>query len=222
MKRDKCPCCHCTATKPTSVRLYNKANIYAEHGAQIVECVECNTQYVDVVPDHDRFIEQYSEEYYPVQTGGEKRFKDHFPGVSLSTSCVLEVGGGRTGVRAMAHDYFDVDISADTHWSSSMFDLFNDQDADLCRDLNIDTIVSCDCIEHVLYPDRFFDVAHKILRPGGVLYVQIGDFLDVVRSSKRQSAHINALTLKSLKFMTENKFKIVNARQSAFTFERLG
>ena len=213
MKREDCPFCGCPDSKPSGVAAYPKVGIKPFKDSKIVECDECKGQYTDIVPTESSFESMYTKDYGK-QKQGLVRFQRAFgDDVEFGEDTpVLEVGGGTVGVRAICERYWNVDLRGCADFQYP-FESMPDEDVTKCREEGVRAIVTCDCIEHVLYPDEFFAMAARILPPGGRMYMQSGECKEtdkVYPRNDRQAAHINCPSENSIRIMCGDEFDWVS------------
>ena len=128
--------------------------------------------------------------------------------------------------------YYSLDFDCRSNINRSI-DLVDDDDIDEIKKWKIDTIVSCDCIEHVLYPNKFINTCYKILPPGGRLYLQIGQFhpakisqqmIAIIPPEFIQVPHINSFTSFAISRSCDGKFRKLDGltkRKGAVVLERI-
>ena len=63
--------------------------------------------------------------------------------------------------------------------------------------MNIQNIVACDVIEHLMQPFKLFELASSILNTKGKFFLHVGQFHKSDSSIKDQAIHIQALHLSS-------------------------
>jgi len=186
MKRN-CPFCGSDWKELSSVKARQK--FFKVLCDDIMECGQCGSFYAHEI-DPDGLAELYRKSY-PKQPNGLRRFRANFPNVGHLDGNVLEIGGGQEGVRKIVSGvYHNVDLGSGATLNAAFDFLTDDQLNDLSAQ-GISTVVTCDCIEHMIDPRQAFINMHRILQPEGTIHVQIGEFHDENAEPTMQSPHIS-------------------------------
>ena len=198
--------------------------------SKFVGCKNCWGLFTDVVPNAEmlEFLYQYM---YEEQHSGERRFDQSFftDDFNQNAHIILEIGGGISGIKEKCakKTYYSLDFNNQSDIRQSI-DLIDDNDINKIKKWEIDTVVSCDCIEHILYPKKFIETCYKILPPSGRLYLQIGQYhsldSDVSVPEYIQVPHINHFTNVSMSEAINGKFRSLtdlSKIESAYVLERI-
>jgi SAM-dependent methyltransferase len=99
-------------------------------------------------------------------------------GADATRAAVLDIGGGNGdfALRLRAHGIADVSVheiaGADVEpLRANGIPFYQDADYATIPSERFDVVTLLDVAEHVLSPAKLFDACHRVLRPGGLLYV---------------------------------------------------
>lgn len=194
----------------------------------LVHCKECDCIFKHTIPTIDFLNKIYSSEYVD-QPAGLTRFKSLFI-KNVFDSSVLEVGGGRVGIREICNaDYYNLDPNSKyipeqiTGWN---IEKLNFDDLDYLKTIRVQNIVACDVIEHLSEPSKLFELASFVLPVSGKLFLHVGQsHLNTVEHIQIQTLHLSSASKNTIKFMAKKYgFKIMNEQtkhETAFVLKRI-
>jgi len=211
LERTDCPFCSSSLVEKTEKSFHRNKHANVKWcKSSIYKCKECFGMFANRVPTKEGFISSYSS--YAEQNYGLKRFVKAFPKKKNfdKNERVLEVGGGNKGISEICKFYKSVEINSAGHYKMTFDDLSDDDFAKLEKE-SFQSIVTCDCIEHVLFPRSFFRNAHRILKKGDKMYMHFGEIHSkgkIDNLKEIQFLHINIPTHLSVVEMSKKYFEI--------------
>lgn len=230
--RAECVFCQSSDHIDTSVTHHPKVGIDT-WGGKVVECVTCGSQWTTPVPSPVDYETMYRTRYDALSVG-LPRWRERFPGLIFgSDSVVLEIGGALGGMKAVCSGAYHAWEFDDAATLTGLFDAATDEQIERARVLGITDIVALDCYEHVLDPRQFIVNCHRILAPGGLLYVAHGELKGQHehgrRKGGRQAAHINCPSGAGMAAVLAGLFEVIKGdagtcaedRDAAWVMRRL-
>lgn len=207
--RERCPFCQSKSIRKVAGTPYAKDGFQKWDGHSYRACDKCHGSFTTPVPDDSSYVRMYAKSYKK-QESGEIRWKNKFDHEFRGSGrVILEVGGGIKGIRARCDEYYSVEFQGKPD-HRSMFEHLTAEDIKRYREVWVDTIVTLDVIEHVLYPAEFFRVAADILPTGGLMYMHFGELWSAEGGKagfRRQVPHINCPSELSVEIMSAGRFR---------------
>lgn len=210
---------------------------YAAH--HLRRCPACGCAFVDVVPTQLELDEYYGD--YPIKEGLSpitvKRYEALLHGFERSrlTGHLIDVGCGGGGflVRAARRGWC---VHGTEYGSNVVEDLRRKGIAMQQGALNVaeheadgyDVVVSLEVLEHVIDPMRELEAMHRILRPGGLLYITTPNFNALTRHFSggkwtivNYPEHLTLLTPRSLhRLLTKAGFQRISLHTTGASLSR--
>tara|TARA_Y100000310_G_C20652018_1_gene799948 strand:- start:1317 stop:2165 length:849 start_codon:yes stop_codon:yes gene_type:complete len=241
-ERSQCPFCRSKDIEPEKDKKFTAWDKFIRSwGTTYSHCSDCESFFVTKAPTEE-WMDIIYESVYPEVTskqfGGLSRFRKHFGNDIIFDENVLEIGGGSGGVQNICRkQYFNLDPQDSANAprvTSPNVERLTESDIKDLSEINFGSVIACDIIEHLLEPSSIFSTSSSILRKGGRLFVNFGEYITLKHYNSRneaikaQTLHINIATDRTIACLAKKfNFDLTwaeevkeTARSRAFVFEK--